>query len=232
MFIKATLLLTLFISYTFSEGPADFHVVPDELLRVEDNLTPVIDHITDYERSIIAEINLLRSNPRAYADKYLVPMLERSTTTYYVYPSGLRVSSNRSLENESIRTVIDEAIRALYRSNRLAPLSESIGMSRVSNWLVHNQRLSGEEGHTSSARERISMYGKPYGHTHEIIQYGLTDPTDIIIAFLLDDGVPNRGHRVSLLRSTIFKVGVATGDHPRHGHSCVVVFAQDFTENN
>jgi uncharacterized protein YkwD len=52
----------------------------------------------------------------------------------------------------------------------------------------------------------------------------------VVISLLVDDGVPGRGHRKSLLDGAFKAVGVATGNHPNYTEMCVVEMAGGFQD--
>ena len=65
-----------------------------------------------------------------------------------------------------------------------------------------------------------------YRYVNEVITYGHHSPEGVIDQLLIDDGVPGRGHRFSLLRAERRYAGVACGRHPVHRTMCVIVMAE------
>ena len=43
--------------------------------------------------------------------------------------------------------------------------------------------------------------------------YGETDPKKVIIQLVIDDGVPDRGHRLSIFNAGFKRVGICSGSH-------------------
>ena len=66
--------------------------------------------------------------------------------------------------------------------------------------------------------------GGPY--VNEVITYGHHTPEGVVDQLLIDDGVPGRGHRHSLLRPTHRYAGVACGRHPVHRTMCVTLMSE------
>ena len=56
----------------------------------------------------------------------------------------------------------------------------------------------------------------------EIISFGFDDSREVARAFIVDDGVPNRGHRQAVFSARYRYAGVACGPHPRYRALCVV----------
>lgn len=179
------------------------------------------------EAAVLAEMNLLRKDPRAYADK-LVALRP-------AYQGDLLI---RDPEGPAIRTqegvaALDEAIGALKRAPaRLPRLAHSTGLSRAARAHARDLAKSGLLGHVGSdgsqPDERVSRVGKWDGLVAENIAFGPTDAEEIVIGLLVDDGVPSRGHREVLLTRELFFSGVACGPHPTYEVTCVIVYATSF----
>lgn len=50
-------------------------------------------------------------------------------------------------------------------------------------------------------------------------------PQDVVIAWLVDDGVPKRSHRINITSADLHEVGVASGNHSKAENCNVAVFA-------
>lgn len=62
----------------------------------------------------------------------------------------------------------------------------------------------------------------------ENIAFGPTTGEEVIVGLLVDDGVPDRGHRKVLFERELFFTGVACGPHPSYGATCVIDYAGAF----
>lgn len=51
----------------------------------------------------------------------------------------------------------------------------------------------------SSFTQRMDRHGSWSGYVGENLSFGPDDPVAIVMALFIDDGVPNRGHRTSIL---------------------------------
>jgi uncharacterized protein YkwD len=173
------------------------------------------------EAGILAEINRARTDPAGYARGL------RRYRTYYrggvVWlpgnPVGLRTREGAA--------AVDEAIRFLARQAPLPPLAPAPHLRRAAADHVADQRSSGRRGHQgrdgSSPAERIRRRGGgPYGASGEVIAYGPEDAVSFVRELIIDDGVPDRGHRILLFSPRFRFAGAACGRHPGWRHMCVV----------
>lgn len=178
---------------------------------------------SSFEEGVFVELNRFRSDPAAYAD-YLRDYRPR-------FEGKLLVSDDDSeidiMTHEGVAAV-DEAIRDLRREKPLAELEWSDPLARAAADHVAVQSRSGAVGHYtrgSGPGERMKARGGgPY--VNEVITYGHHTPAGVVDQLLIDDGVPGRGHRHSLLRPTHRYAGVACGQHPVHRTMCVTLMSQ------
>ena len=91
--------------------------------------------------------------------------------------------------------------------------------------------LYGHDGSDGSTpKERIERYCDWEGSLGENIGYGTGNDTDfhvgnVIFGLLIDDGVPNRGHRTAMFNPEYHHVGIFSGDHVGHGNMTVLNYA-------
>ena len=52
----------------------------------------------------------------------------------------------------------------------------------------------------------------------------------MVAAFIVDDGVPGRGHRKNLFNEAFHVMGVDCGPHSTYGTTCAITFAGGFRE--
>ncbi len=176
-----------------------------------------------FESGVFTELNRFRSDPAAYTD-YLRDYRPR-------FEGKLLVSDDDSeidiMTREGVAAV-DEAIRDLRREKPLSELTWSDTLARAAADHVAVQSRSGAVGHYtrgSGPGERVKARGGgPY--VNEVITYGHHSPAGVVDQLLIDDGVPDRGHRYSLLRPTHRYAGVACGTHRVHRTMCVILMSQ------
>jgi uncharacterized protein YkwD len=191
-------------------------------------LSPAEASDENLARQLLAEINLSRSEPLRYAG-FLREFRSRFQGTFYRMPGTITLMQT----SEGVAAV-DEAIRFLQRQKALPPLAWSEGLAAAAGELVREQGRSGSTGHGSAAglgmRERIERQGSWQGRIGENIAYGPADPRGLVMQLLIDDGVPDRGHRKNQFSKSFGTAGVACGPHPRFGSMCVIDFAGSFRE--
>ncbi|KTE21745.1 hypothetical protein ATE67_03550 [Sphingopyxis sp. H050] len=176
-----------------------------------------------FEASVLAELNRFRADPAAYAD-VLRSYRPRFEGRLLIAEEGGEIDI---MTNEGVAAV-NEAIRELRAEKPLARLTWSDSLARAAADHVAAQSRSGSVGHYTNGRgpsERMrARGGGPY--VNEVITYGHHTPAGVIHQLLIDDGVPDRGHRYSLLRAEHRYAGVACGTHKVHRTMCVVLMSQ------
>ncbi|MDR3580884.1 MAG: CAP domain-containing protein [Oryzomonas sp.] len=180
------------------------------------------DH--DLAGQVLAEINLARTSPRAYVG-FLREFRSMFRGKYFVLPG----SDTHMQTNEGVKAV-DEAIKVLSRQKPLPPLAWSDGLAAAAAELAKEQGESGTTGHGGGIRERIDRHGKWNRQIGENIGYGPTEARNMVMQLIVDDGVPDRGHRKNTFSPVYRTAGVACGPHPGFGSMCVIDFADQFNE--
>jgi uncharacterized protein YkwD len=179
-------------------------------------------------RQVLAEINLARSEPHSYAG-FLREFGGLFRGKYYVLPG----STTHMLTSEGGKAV-DEAIRFLSRQKPLPALTWADGLAAAAAELAADQGNSGGIGHTGSQghgmQERIERQGTWERQIAENIGYGPTDARNMVMQLIIDDGVPDRGHRMNIFSAAFKTAGVACGTHPRFSSMCVIDFAGGFRD--
>ncbi|CAM9537578.1 unnamed protein product [Chrysoparadoxa australica] len=176
-------------------------------------------------QGILAEINLLRSNPAAYASKLeaLLPFYKGSV---FEPPSGAQMTTTEGAEP------LKEAISQLQSCAPLPPFTWADGMDRAAGDHVTDLSQSSRTGHTGSdgskAAQRINRYGQFFQIAGEVITYYETTAAGIVAQLLTSDGERTRQNRKALLASHFKVCGIAMGSHPSVGTVCVVALAGGF----
>lgn len=181
------------------------------------------DYMTVTELEVIMEINLLRSDPAGYARKYLEPFRK------YYHGKLLRLPGRNPIATKEGVAALEECILELENSSPTPVLSPCKGLALAARDLAQDQGSTETTGHTgndgSDMSTRIERYGRWDGYVAENISYGFNEARHIVIALLIDDNVPSRGHRKNLLDNSFNHVGVTIGPHRRYRAMCVMDFA-------
>ncbi|GFO67144.1 serine protease [Geomonas limicola] len=179
-------------------------------------------------RQMLAETNLARREPLRYVG-YIKELRRHFVGRGYLVPG----SPALVVTTEGV-AALDEAIRFLEKQKPLPPLSWSPGMAQAAADLVRDQGPTGEIGHTGNRsgdmRERIERHGTWRGRIAENIGYGPDTARQMVMQLIIDDGVPERGHRKNIFTSAFKEAGAACGVHAVYRNMCVMEFAAGFTK--
>jgi uncharacterized protein YkwD len=185
------------------------------------------DFAQPIEIDIVAELNLARTRPELYME---------ILNDYRAYIRGNRLEKpgETPIVLEEGTKAVDEAITFLKKQRALSPLALSRGLSLAARDHALDQGRTGQTGHTGSDRStmgtRIERYGQWQQTAGENIAYGGKTARDFMIQLIVDDGVPNRGHRTNIFNPDFLVVGIAVGTHPVFRTICVQNFAGGFVE--
>ncbi|HET6490583.1 MAG TPA: CAP domain-containing protein [Syntrophales bacterium] len=179
------------------------------------------------EKVIVKEVNLARTNPGFYASWL------RGTRQHY-RGTQLRRPGEAPVRTQEGLTAVDEAIRFLDKQKPVGSLTLSRGLSLAARDLVAAQGASGGFGHKgpdgSLPSDRIERHGAWESIIGENVAYGQQTARDVVAAFIVDDGVPGRGHRKNLYNAGYHVMGVDCGPHSTYGTTCAITFAGGFRE--
>jgi uncharacterized protein YkwD len=177
-------------------------------------------------RAVIREMNLARQNPALYAT-FIEELRGRMTGNLLVLPGQTRIRTKEGM------AALDEAIRFLRNAQPQSPLTLSPGMSRAAADHCADQ-ASGGFGHAGRdsmhADGRIARYGTFGGCWGENISYGKSTARDVVLALIIDDGLPARKHRKNIFNPAFNFAGAAFGRHARFGTVCSMDFAGSYAE--
>lgn len=196
------------------------------IVGVKETGSETID-FQEMETAMLKEMNLARTTPQSYAS-HLKEMRKYFHGKEWRRPGELPI-----LTNEGV-SALTEAIRFMEKATPVPKLRLSVGMSRGARDQVEVQGSTGSVGHGSAEgnrpHERIGLYGSWEKTVGENIAYGYAHARDAILSFIIDDGVPNRGHRRNILNPNFRVVGIACGPHPAYHTMCVIIFAGGYRE--
>jgi uncharacterized protein YkwD len=193
-------------------------------------VTQSIDYLTKLEHEIVLEHNLARTDPAAYA-KYLEEWLP------YFEADLLKRPGRIALQTLEGPRAVEEAIDFLRAAEPVGTMCPSSGMSRAARDHVIDLGADGETSHTgedgSKPPDRVNRYGRWRVSLAENIAFGHyreSDARTVVMQLLIDDGVPNREHRINIFNAVFTMVGVSCGPHVTYEAMCVVAYAGGYDE--
>jgi uncharacterized protein YkwD len=185
------------------------------------------EFLSPLEQAVVSEINKARTAPKDYAS-----LLEQYKK--YYDKQLLKLPGETPLLTKEGARGVREAIRYLRSVKPVFPLNPSKGLSSGARDHVKDQGSSGSTQHQgrdgSWASERVNRYGTWEKSIGENIVYGSDKPRNIVMYFIIDDGVSGRGHRKTIFNPDFRVIGVACGHHPIHRTVCVITFAGGYKE--
>jgi uncharacterized protein YkwD len=171
-------------------------------------------------------MNLARQNPALYAG-FVRELRSRMNGNVMILPGHTRIRTKEGSR------ALDEAIRFLEKSQPLPPFAFSPGISRAAADHCADQ-ADGGFGHEgkdrSHAGQRIARYGMVSGSWGENVSYGKSSARDVVLALIIDDGLPARKHRQNIFNPGFNYAGAAFGRHARFGTVCSMDFAGGYAE--
>ncbi|UYY59167.1 CAP domain-containing protein [Sphingomonas sp. S2-65] len=178
------------------------------------------------EQAILAELNVVRADPRRYAAalrgyrRYFKGRIVYTPTR----PGGIRTA-------EGVKAV-DEAIAFLERQPVTPPLSAAPLLARAAGVHVAEQGPRGDTGHRSrdgaDPRDRMQRLGGG-NYVAETITYGPDTAAEVVRQLIVDDAVPTRGHRRTVFAAEMRFAGAQCGPHKVYGTMCVVEYGRTET---
>ena len=177
------------------------------------------------ESDVAREINLLRADPPAYAAHL------RALRAKYV-GKLLHLEGRDPIRTKEGTKPVDEAIKLLVRTRPLGELRWEPGLARAAEDHAADIGTRGVLDHFGdngeSPLDRVARYGILQGPGGENIAVGFADARLVVLYLLIDDGVPDRGHRKAFVDRRYEQVGVGCGPHARFRTVCVMDFAAGY----
>jgi uncharacterized protein YkwD len=189
------------------------------------------DYLAPIEKDVILEMNKVRTNPKRYAELYIQPRAGYFNGRNYAVPGQIAI-----LTKEGV-SALTSCVAALSTANRAGVLVPERGLSLAAKDHVIDQSRTGQIGHNGSDRSTSEIRMKRYGAFSdsgvlgENIAYGETTGRDIVCALLIDDGVPDRGHRINIMNRSFTQIGAACGTHLQYRTSCTITYADGYRSN-
>lgn len=181
-----------------------------------------VGFLSQLETEIIAEMNLARTEPQKYA-----AFIEEFKK--YYKGNNLSIPGRPTLITAEGLAAVDDAINALRAAKPLPAFQISRGVCSAAADHVKDMTIKGITGHKGSDGSlptvRLDRYGKWDEAVGENIVYDISTARQVVIGFLIDDGVANRGHRRNILSEKYRFAGISISNPLG-----VINFAVGFTE--
>jgi uncharacterized protein YkwD len=190
-----------------------------------------VDYLTGLEKDVILEMNKVRTNPKKYAELYIQPRLRYYSGKNYSVPGQITIVTQEGT------SAVNSCITALNRTSRVGILTPEKGLALAAKDHVTDQSKTGQTGHNGSDRSTSETRMKRYGvfggswTLGENIAYGDTTGREIVCSLLIDDGVPNRGHRTNIMNKAFTQTGAGYGAHTQFRTSCTITYADGYISN-
>jgi uncharacterized protein YkwD len=172
------------------------------------------------EAEVLAEINRVRTDPQRYAERL------RAFRTYY-HGGVVRAPGDEvGIRTQEGVAALDEAIADVERRRPLKPLILNSHLHASAARLAREEGPAGVVGHVGpdglTPGQRMREAGVSAGISEENISYGQANAAAVVRQLIIDDGVPDRGHRSSIFEPGLSAAGVSCGPHVRYGWMCVI----------
>mmetsp|Transcript_20129 Transcript_20129/g.24931 ORF Transcript_20129/g.24931 Transcript_20129/m.24931 type:complete len:484 (+) Transcript_20129:17-1468(+) len=181
------------------------------------------------EAELLAEVNKLRCNPKAYATtlESLLPLYKDDKS---FWPED---STSQPFMTHEGKAAVEEAINYLRTNSfdqNMRPLIMHQGMNKAAKDHVNDLVKSGDRlGHTGSdgskPADRLSRYGRWFERASECLAYRHKSADMLVSQLVIDDGMNSRTQRNTVLSPEMRAIGCAITEHPSHGTLAVLTFA-------
>lgn len=176
------------------------------------------------QRAMAAEVNLARTNPRAYAD-----IIEQHFEG--LGEDRLHRTGSVLIQMKEGRPAVDEAVAYLRSAEPLPPLDLNSCLSHSAQDHVAETGPLGRVGHESldgrGPSDRATARVGRQVSCGENISYGRNSPREAVIALLVDDGTASRGHRDNVFHQPYKSLGIGVGSHSVYRTMTVHVMCTD-----
>jgi uncharacterized protein YkwD len=161
------------------------------------------DYMSPDEKQQIIYLNKIRSNPKLFAEQYLVHLNQLSESHKEIYQKLLRFPTSKLLKPS----------KALFLASKNH--AKDIG----ENGITGHKSTDGAD-----LRDRLSKYAENPRYFGENCSYGIKDPLGIVIQLVVDDGLQSRANRANILNEVYDQIGLSVQPHSSYKYTCVQVF--------
>jgi hypothetical protein len=195
------------------------------------------DTPSEVEADVLKWLNIARTEPQVFREalREMLPKFDKSNPMLY----HIENDPVALLTNEG-RIPVIEAMKALHAlekaGTKLRPLSFADGLNRCARDHAVDQGTHGLYSHTgsdgTSAWDRIRRYGGWKRKAAENMCTGFNSGLDIVRYLIVDDGEPDRSHRINILSPDFERVGISVQPHKLYDWLVVMDFTGPFVDNH
>lgn len=213
-------LLSIFVCLLVINAPGRTTVVGKNASSAE--------YLSPLEKEVIDEMNLARTQPQKY-----IAFIEE----YKQYYKGNQLflpGNQKPITTFDGVAAVDEAISFLRTITPLPPLEITKGLCLAAKDHSGDLSLKGIIGHKGSdgslPNARVDRYGRWGDAIAESIVYNVDTARRMVVALIIDDGTPNRGHRNNIFNPGHHIIGVSVSEPASFGSKCVIDYVGSFKE--
>lgn len=179
-----------------------------------------------FEKSLLSEINHLRTNPSNYASKLL--SYETQFENKVFHPSS---SEKGGIITKEGFSVVKEASSYLKTLSPRKELQFNKTLSQIAADLSEIYRVHYGQAINSEDFNRItSNYGEYLGLFAESVDLGSCLPEIVVFNLLCDDGNKERPNRKNLLSEDLKEIGISHEKHKDYKYITVICYVEMFVE--
>lgn len=160
-------------------------------------------YMTTQEKEVIYLCNLARWDGKLFGETYL---------QQYIDSNGIAKNS-----------YVTSLFSTLKKTKKIAPLKPAQDLFDSAEDHAVDSGKKGSIGH-QNVKSRFKKYAPNYDETAENCDYGSDQALDIVMSLLIDEDVPDKGHRENILDKVFKSVGVAIREHKKYDWNCVMDF--------
>jgi hypothetical protein len=164
-----------------------------------------------FKKEVAQQHSIIRKNPKAY-----IPIIEKHMTYLkgnIIYKPGKKIGIKTK---EGISAYL-ECIEFLKNQSPIAELIYDEEVSKAAQDHADDIGPSGVCDHKgtddSTVDSRIERYVDWGGSVCENLDFGAETPEEVILSLIIEDGVPDRGHRTTIFQPNIKYIGVGVSEH-------------------
>lgn len=178
-------------------------------------------YLSEIEKDVILEMNMVRRDPKKYAELYIKPMLSKfQGNVYRASDCNIQTTEGTAAVKGCIDVLSKERAHDLiYPNQRLREMAKYLADLQGATEQIGHRTPQGE-----TFVERMRRFKIPYYCIAENIDYGNNSARNIILSLLIDDNYPSRAHRNNILNNFYNKVGVYWGSHKKYKYMLVTDF--------